>query len=116
MDRRLPRQLRRRQHRLGQSLKVWNGEALMSRELPTHYSDSVHASAVGYFDLAEPMVALEEEAVRLANGLRLRKPRVRHSYDCEFPTASRGLGGTTTLVINNGEGVPCGCRISDRDA
>ena len=102
-DRALLRKVRRRAASLG--VDVWDGPALMVTHLPLDASSPVRAKTASYFDLAESIVPLEDEAFRHADN-RWRRLRVRRALGDHFLDSPRGLGGVVALVVDDANGRP----------
>lgn len=97
VDRRAPRAVRRREARLGQ--RIWDGDALITTELPAAYDASINATAIGYYDLADAMIGFEDEAFRCARS-SWRRAQLRSNHG--ILGRRRGVGGTTVLVVFDG--------------
>jgi len=79
---------------------LWDGDALVTCEMPVGYAGSIVAKPTGYYDIGGRMVALEEEAVRHAQGRARRMGQHRAVAD-QFSTIPRGLGGIVLLGVES---------------
>jgi hypothetical protein len=94
----IPKVIARREAKFGQ--RIWNGESLAFTALPKSYGEEVRVRTAGYFDIAKPMIELENEAFRRSGTrLALSAPLSRAPLQTDRPI---GMGGTAIFVVDDG--------------
>jgi hypothetical protein len=100
----MPRVVRQRQALSGKP--IWDGDALVAPELPTAYDAPLAVQNVGYFERVEPLIRLEEEAIRCAGSRWRRRSPYRDDLVAGRLRPGHGVGCTAVFVLDFSDGEP----------